>query len=171
MITIVRGILAIALSAGLVAACGGSDTDTSRDKAMEDAAAERGIDADVTLNEEGGQERIAINAGGGQVGRNLDLPAGFPADVRLPADWDIIAASSPLPGSHNLQALSEASSDDIIERIRARLSADGWAETASDSAAPGMARISLAKDDRIANFNIIENGGTRAIQIMVMPKP
>ncbi len=138
---------------------------------MEDAAARHGIDADVSLNGEGETEQIVINAGGGQVGRNLDLPSGFPDDIELPAAWDIIATGSPLPGSHSVQALSESSKEDIISNIRDRLTADGWTVMDSDSSMPHMARISLEKDDRMASFSVMENGDTRAVQILTMPKP
>ncbi|WP_430402443.1 hypothetical protein [Hyphomonas sp.] len=46
------GVLAIALASGLLAACSGSDS--TREQAMEDAAADHGIDADVTLSDDGG---------------------------------------------------------------------------------------------------------------------
>jgi len=164
-------VISIVLTAGLIAGCGGNDSGESGEQAMDEAAARYGIDADVTLSDTGEQEKVVINAGGSQVGQNLDLPAGFPDDIRLPADWNIIGASSPRPGSHNLQALSAASSDDIVREIRARLTETGWSETASASPAPGMARISLVKGDRMANFNIIENGGSRMIQILIMRKP
>jgi len=59
------GILAVALATGLMAACGGGDSNRSQEKAMEDAAARHGIDADVSLNGEGETEQIVINAGGG----------------------------------------------------------------------------------------------------------
>ena len=165
------GILSIALASGLLAACGGSDSNSTREQAMADSAAAHGIDADVTLNDDGETEKVVINAGGGQVGKNLDLPAGFPEDISLPAGWDIMSSSSPLPGSFNLQALSPDSAADILDTLRTRLTADGWTETASDSPTPAMSRINFEKDDRMANFNIIENGETRAVQILTMPKP
>jgi len=165
------GILAIALATDLLAACSGSDSNNSREKAMEDAAARHGIDADVSLNNKGEAEQMVINAGGSQVGRNLNLPAGFPDDIELPAAWDIIATGSPMPGSHSLQALSESSKEDIISDVRNRLMADGWTEMESDPSMPHMARISLEKGGRLASFNVIENGNTRAVQILIMPKP
>lgn len=87
------GVLAIALASGLLAACSGSDS--TREQAMEDAAADHGIDADVTLSDDGETEKVVINAGGGQVGMNLDLPDGFPDDISLPDGWDIMSSSSP----------------------------------------------------------------------------
>ena len=56
------GILSIALASGLLAACGGSDSNSTREQAMEDSAAAHGIDADVTLNDDGETEKVVINA-------------------------------------------------------------------------------------------------------------
>ncbi len=165
------GLSVIMLAAGLLAACGGSDTNAAREKAMEDAAAAHGINADVTVNDAGESEKIEINAGGGTVGRNLDLPAGFPDDINLPADWEVIAASSPMPGAHSVQILSDATRDEIMQTLRSRLTETGWSETSADIPAPSMARLGFEKGDRMANFNIIENGETRAVQVLTMPKP
>lgn len=161
----------IAGAAIMLASCGGSDSNETRERQMEEAAARHGIDADVTLDSSGETEKIVINAGGGQVGQGLDLPADFPSDVNLPSDWNIIAAAAPLPNAHSIQALSDKSTEDVVEDIRSSLSAEGWTETASDSPTPQMARINFEKEDRMANFNIIANGETRAVQVVTMPKP
>ena len=163
--------VATILALGTVAACGGSDNNTTREAEMESVAAEHGIDADVRLDASGEVDQVVINAGGGQVGKNLDLPTGFPDDIDLPEDWEIISASAPLPGSHSLQMLSVSTADEIIADLRSRMTASGWSEVAFSTPAPTMTQINFEKADQMANFNVIQNGDTRAIQILAMPKP
>lgn len=155
----------------LVAGCGGGDTKESREKAIEDAAARHGFDADVTVGDDGEPEKIVINQGGGQVGQNLDLPSGFPDDIKLPDDLSIMAASSPLPNGHSIQALSPRGVEETLANVRTKMSGEGWVEVATDSLTPQMSRINFEKDDRMANFNIIANGETSAVQLLTMPKP
>lgn len=161
----------VGASAILLAGCGGGDSNDAREKQMEDAAARQGIDADVTLDEKGEPAKIEIKQGGGTVGQGLDLPSGFPDDINLPGDWNVIAVTAPMPNAHSIQALSPETTEALLEDIRARLSGQGWTETAADSPTPAMSRIGFEKEGRMANFNIIENGETRAVQLVTMPKP
>ena len=167
----IKPFMMIGAAALLIAGCGGADSNESREKAMEDLAASQGIDADVTVNDDGETEKVVINAGAGQVGMNLDLPAGFPDDVKLPADWNIIGSSSPMPDMQNLQAMSEATTDEIVADLRSRLGDEGWTETGFEQPTPAMSQLGFEKGERIANFNIIENGETRMIQLATLPKP
>lgn len=160
----------IIAAAALLTGCGGG-SDDAREQKLEDIAARHGIDADVTLDASGEIEKVVINQGGSQVGQGLDLPDGFPDDISLPGDWNVMAASAPMPNGYSIQALSKDDAPTIIEGLRSRLGADGWAETVADTPTPHMSRIAFEKDDRMANFNIIENGETRAVQLLTMPKP
>lgn len=154
----------------LLSACGG-DTD-SREAAIEKEAKKHGVDADVTVDKNGDLETVAIKHGNAVVGQQLNLPDGFPAEIQLPSDWNMIA-SSPVPNidGFSVQALSEDDADTIVSTLRAALSADGWTETEADAPTPQMNRINFEKDDRMANFNIIANGETNAIQLMTMKRP
>lgn len=159
------------VAAILLASCGGSDSNEAREKQIEDTAAKYGVDVDVTLDEDGETDQIVINQGGAQVGQGLDLPSGFPDDISLPTAWNVMAASSPMPNGYSIQALSDSSASEIMGELRSRLTAEGWVETAADTPTPQMSRISFEKDDRMANFNILENGETRAVQLLTMPTP
>lgn len=161
----------ISIVAIFLASCGGSDSNEAREKQIEDTAAKYGVDVDVTLDTDGETERIVINQGGAQIGQGLDLPSGFPDDIKLPGSWNIMAASAPMPNGYSIQALSDNSASEVMEELRSRMIAEGWVETAADTPTPHMSRISFEKDDRMANFNILENGETRAVQLLTTPKP
>lgn len=166
-----RHAASISIAALFLASCGGSDSNEAREKQMEDTAARYGVDVDVTLDEDGETEQIVINQGGAQVGQGLDLPSGFPDDIDLPESWNVMAASAPMPNGYSIQALSDSPASEIMDELRSRLTAEGWIETAADTPTPQMSRISFEKDDRMANFNILENGETRAVQLLTMPTP
>lgn len=161
----------ISIAALILASCGGNDSNEAREKKMEDTAARYGVDVDVSLDEDGETEQVVINQGGGQVGQGLNLPPGFPNDITLPETWNIMAASAPMPNGYSIQALSDRSAAEIMDELRSRLTAEGWVETVADSPTSQMSRISFEKDDRMANFNILENGETRAVQLLTMPTP
>ena len=156
--------------AALLSACGG-DSD-SREAAIEKEAKKHGVDADVSVDKNGDVETIAIKSGNTVVGQNLNLPEGFPGDIRLPSDWNMIA-SAPVPNlsGFSVQALSEDDADTIVSSLRKTMTGDGWTETAADAPTPQMSRINFEKGDRMANFNIIANGDTNAVQLMTMKKP
>lgn len=154
-----------------LASCGGGDSNDAREKQMEEAAASHGIDADITLDDSGQPEKIEIKSGTGTIGQGLDLPDGFPEDISIPDDWNVIAVTAPMPNAHAIQALSENTLEALVEELRSQFESDGWTETAADTSVPHMSRINFEKDGRMANFNIIENGSSRAIQFMTMPKP
>ncbi|MEO1136458.1 MAG: hypothetical protein AAFW68_07595 [Pseudomonadota bacterium] len=150
-------------------ACGGGNE--AREQEIEREAARHGVDADVELNERGEVETVEIKGlGGTSVGSNLDLPADFPADVPVPADWSIMA-TTPAPGGYMVQALSGDDAQSIVDVMRASLSANGWAETSADTPTPQMRRIGFNKDDRMTNVIVTENGETHAVQIITIKTP
>lgn len=160
----------LALGAALLAGCGGG-TNEAREDNIEDTAARYGLDVEVNLDESGETDQVVINQGGGQVGQGLNLPDGFPGDIDFPIAWNVMAASSPMPNGYSIQALTESSTGDIVAELRERLAAKGWTETAFQAPTPQMSQIGFEKDERMANFNILENGETRAVQLVTMPKP
>ncbi len=169
MNTILRNIALVGAIA-LLSACGGESE--NREAAIEKEAKKYGIDADVTVDEKGDVKTVAIKRGNAVVGQHLSVPAEFPDDIKLPANWNMIA-SAPVPNLNgfSVQALSEDDAETILTNLRGSMSADGWTETVADQPTPQMSRINFEKDDRMANFNIIANGDTNAVQLMTMSKP
>ncbi len=154
----------------LLAACGGDNAET-REAKMEKEAKKHGIDADVSLDDDGNVETVEIKTGSGTVGRNLNLPDGFPSDVVLADSWQIMSVA-PAAGGYMVQALSSDSVDAVVSEIRSSFTDNGWTEVAFEQTAPNMSRIGFEKDDRMTNANIINSGGPQlAVQILTMKKP
>lgn len=155
----------------LVVACGGNDAPGDRERAMEDMAAKHGLDIDVDLDASGEVEQVIINAGAGQVGSGLSLPDGFPEDVAIPAEWNIISSSAPMPETYMVQTLTDDTSESILRGLRQDMSSAGWNESDFAEMTPQIWRINFDKDDRMTAFTITSNGETNAVQIVSMPKP
>ena len=155
----------------LVVGCGGDDSQEAREREMEETAAQHGIDLDVTVNDDGEMENVAINTGSGQLGSGLDLPASFPSDVILPDNLNIMFASAPGQDMHQVQALSPDTTDVVLATLRENLSGEGWTEIGAGEPAPVMSKIAFEKNGRLANFVITDSGDTRAVQLVTMPKP
>jgi hypothetical protein len=153
-------------------ACGGNDDLSSREQAMEDQAAALGIDADVTLDDEGKVDQVTVQGlGGATAGQNLDLPAGFPEDVPLNPDWNVTSVSPFPPAGYILQALSNESVEAARKGIRERFTAAGWTETASGQPSPQMTTLGFEKGDRMTNVNLIAAGRQLTVQLSTLPKP
>lgn len=159
------------LAALLLQACGGQNSTEAREKQMEEYAAKHGVAVDVELDERGGTKSVAINTPtGGQVGTNLKLPDGFPADVAVHPDEAIMSAV-PTPGGFMVQALTKGDAIELLAWHRAGLIAQGWSEEDAGPSAGGMQRASFKKDGRVAAVNFIPNGDGFAVQIVTMTLP
>lgn len=162
----------LALAAAGLAACGGSNDSETRERDMEDYAERHGVDADVEVDEQGEVESVAIKSPtGGQYGKDLKLPDGFPDDVPVSPDWSIVAATPMPQGGYSLQAMSAETMEAALETVRARMTAQGWAETAMESASPQMRRLSFEKDARMTSINLIDAGDGVSVQLLTMDQP
>ncbi|GJL95625.1 MAG: hypothetical protein DHS20C05_20300 [Hyphococcus sp.] len=165
--------IAVAAAATLLASCGGGKDDAaSREAQIEKEAAKHGIDADVTVDDKGDVETVELKHGNTVVGNNVSLPDGFPEDIVIPSDWNVMA-SAPVPGvsGFSIQALSNDDADTILATVRKSMTANGWSEISDGAPAAAMARAGFEKDGRMATFAIIPNGETNAVQLMTMKKP
>ncbi|MEX6632978.1 hypothetical protein [Hyphococcus lacteus] len=158
-------------SAVFLAACGGDDSANTKEKNIEDAAKAHGIDLDATVDAKGDTEKLEIKQGASRIGKNLDLPPDFPADVFISSDWNIMGTIPVPTGGYSIQSMSSDEADVIVKLVRERMIAEGWDEVSSDSPMPQMSRIGFEKDDRMASFNVMENGATRMVQMVTTTKP
>ena len=170
-----RTAMTLGAAFAVLAACGPSDSSNeATERAMENAAARHGVDADVELDSSGDVKSVVINNGvGGKVGANLELPADFPDDIFVPETWNILM-TSPVPGQSqgfSMQALSSGSQQEIAAEIRENMTSNAWSETGTNAPVPHMLGIQFEKDARLASFNIVENGDTFMIQMSTMEKP
>jgi hypothetical protein len=154
----------------LLASCGGNDNE-SRENQIEAQAKEYGIDADVTVGDDGEVTNAVIKQpGGAQVGNNLQLPEGFPEDVPIPSDWTVMA-TSPAPGGFMVNAMTDATADEAVAGIREQLTAQGWTESGFSQPNAMMTQVGFSKDDRMTNLNLMDTGDARNVSLVTMTKP
>lgn len=164
-ITTIAAVAALALTA-----CGGGTPAESNDeKPAQTSERERGS-ASAALEKLGDETKIVQNRGGSQAGSNLNLPDGFPDDVTLPANMNVISTSTPLPNTQMIMGVTPSMPDAVLEEIRANLTGAGWSEAAFQQLTPQMAKVDFEKDGRMANVTITQNGDTSMVQLMTGPK-
>lgn len=155
----------------LLGACGGADSDTARENAIEKAAKRQGFDVDATISDDG-TEKIEVRQGAATMGRNLDRPSELPDDIHLPANWEIMAFSPVPPSGYSVQAMTDDSPEDIIDELRREMLAEGWTEPEQGPELPGpMKRQAFEKGKRLATFTIVENGDGQTVQLMALTLP
>ena len=166
-----RGVWVLLSAALLLVSCGGGDND-SREAQMEAMAKKHGIDADVSLDEDGEVASVVIEQGygGARVGTNLELPDGFPDDVPVSSDWTIMAVS-PTPGGYMINGSTERTVDEALAAVRQQLTAEGWTETGFSNSNSVMTQVGFSKDERITNINLMDTGANRSVQLVTMQKP
>jgi hypothetical protein len=139
---------------------------------MEDQARRYGINADVTLDEQGGVNQVSVDGvGGAKAGQNLDLPAGFPEDVPLGNGWNIVGVSPAPLGGFMIQAMTTGAIAEVAAGTSGRLIAAGWTQTAATQLTPQMIQLDFEKGSRIANVNLIDAGQQITVQLATMQKP
>ncbi|MEO0398376.1 MAG: hypothetical protein AAF224_03010 [Pseudomonadota bacterium] len=157
------------IAAGLLAACDGGST-AEREAKIEREAAKYGVDADVTLDDDGEVKSVTLKNGATTVGSDIALPDGFPKDIPIPASWNVMM-TAPVGEGYSLQALSDDSADGIVAAVRSGMEANGWTEKEGRQAAAMMRQLGFEKNDRLATFNVIPNGAGHAVQMATMKKP
>lgn len=168
----ITSLAAILGASALLAACGGGDNTSAKEKKIEEYAAKHGVDADVELDEKGEVKSVTVNNGlGAKVGNNLDLPADFPKDVHVSGDWSVMAISPAPQGGFMLNATTTSSVDDTLSAIREKMAANGWSVENEDQPNAMMNRIGFVKDDRLASFNLINTGAQLNVQLVTMKRP
>lgn len=160
----------------LMAGCGQPEQDAdARARQMEQMAAERGIDIDVSIDAETGEEQVVIDQGLGgmqaQTGKNLSLPASFPDDVPVIPGVSIYSANE-TPVGFMVQGMTDQSAEQIAAYYAAELPKLGWEPAEPQPGAGPMSRVGFKKDNRIASVTVIESDtspNTLQLGVMTMP--
>ncbi len=154
----------------LLAACGGGND--AKEQKIEDYAAQHGVDADVELDAKGEVKSVTVNNGmGAMVGDNLDLPDGFPGDIHVSDNWSVMSTSRIPQSGFIVTAMTGASVEDTASEIREKMIANGWAVENEDQPNEMMTQMGFTKDNRVANFNLLNTGGRLNIQLSTMTRP
>ncbi|KFN52041.1 hypothetical protein N790_03670 [Arenimonas malthae CC-JY-1] len=163
-------LLAAALAAVLLAACGKAEEkadETLVEKAIE---ASSGQHAEVDIAD--GQQTVTIETEEGTYvatsGDDVRLPDTFPADVRLPEDGRLVTAMS-LGEAVSVSQRSPRAAALVFAEFRQAQVAQGWTESAVLEQAP-IYVAGFTKDQRRmeANFVAEADGGT-TLAVTVQP--
>lgn len=168
-----RAVLGISAVSIALAACGSSDapTGSNADGASETSTTSPSNGSAAEALEKLGDKQVVVqNQGGAQAGSNLSLPDGFPDDVSLPTDMNVVSTSTPLPDTQMIMGITPSTPASVIEAFRANMSDNGWTESGFQEMTPQMTRIDFEKGERMANVTVTLNGDTSAVQLMTGPK-
>ncbi len=104
-----------------------------------------------------------------QGGSNLAVPTGFPDDIPMYPQINIVAASQMPSQGFMLQGLTSDTVDQVAAFYVARMTAAGWTHESPQQAA-NMKVLPFKKDKRTASVNLIGAQGTTVqLTTMVMP--
>jgi hypothetical protein len=145
--------LFVLLALGL-SACGNSEEAAS--EALAEQALEASTGADVDIEEEDGVHRVTARTEQGELvhstGENVPLPDGFPSDITLPADHQVMSVMTMGPATSVVLRSPEPASE-IFSQLRRDQAAAGWKETMSMQGADGS-MLGFEKDGRSLLVNL-----------------
>ncbi len=142
-------ILALGLSA-----CGNSQEAAS--EALAEQALEATTGAEIDVENEDGVHRVTARTEQGELvhssGENVPLPDGFPTDITLPADYQVMSVMTMGPATSIVMRSPEPAAE-IFSQLRDGQAGSGWKETMSMQGAEGS-MLGFEKDGRTALFNL-----------------
>lgn len=143
-----RALLAVAVSAVLLAACGKAQESAS--EALAEQALEAQTGAEVDIETEDGASTVTMETAEGKLehsaGENLPLPDDFPDDVVLPDDYTVVSVMKMGP-SRSVVLRSRETMATLYDQYRTGQADQGWKETMSMQGAEGAA-LGFEKDKR-----------------------
>jgi hypothetical protein len=143
-----RKLLAVAVFAVLLAACGKAQESAS--EALAEQALEAQTGAEVDLDTEDGVSTLTMETDEGQlqhsVGENVPLPEDFPKDVVLPDDYTVVSVMKMGP-SQSVVLRSRETMATLYDQYKAGQTGNGWKETMSMQGPEGAA-LGFEKDKR-----------------------
>ena len=147
-------LLSVATLALGLSACGKSQEQAS--ETLAEKALEASTGADVDIENEDGVQRVTARTEQGELvhstGENVPLPAGFPTDVTLPADYKVVSVMTMGPATSVVLQSAEPASE-IFTQLREGQADDGWKESMSMQGADGS-MLGFEKDGRTVLFNL-----------------
>jgi len=143
-----RHLLAVAVFAVLLAACGKAQESAS--EALAEQALEAQTGAEVDLDTDDGVSTLTMETDEGQlqhsVGENVPLPDDFPKDVVLPDDYTVVSVMKMGP-SQSVVLRSRETMATLYDEYKAGQASKGWKETMSMQGPEGAA-LGFEKDKR-----------------------
>ena len=120
-----RYLLVLSVAALCVAGCGQSPGERLAEAALEASTGQK-----VDVSEDGGKDTLKTDRGEMKIsgGEGATLPAGFPQDVYLPADYKV-SSSMELPGAMVVSLETEGQVAAMAADASKRMQAQGWKQT------------------------------------------
>lgn len=135
-----KPLICAAVFALALGACGRAADEAAEAAAERAIAAEAGGDADVDIESQDGQQSITVGTADGQLrhvsGDNVALPADFPTDIALPADYAVLSVMTMGP-SLSVVLRSPGDPTDVYAKLRADQASQGWKELLSMESSEG----------------------------------
>jgi hypothetical protein len=149
-----RTLLAVAVFAVLLAACGKAQESAS--EALAEQALEAQTGAEVELDTEDGVSTVTMQTEEGQlqhsVGENVPLPENFPRDVVLPDDYTVVSVMKMGP-TQSVVLRSRETMATLYDHYKTGQTDRGWKETMSMQGAEG-ASLGFEKGKRGVLVNL-----------------
>lgn len=149
-----RALLAVAVSAILLAACG--KTQESASEALAEQALEAQARVGADLGTDDGVDTVTLRTDQGPLqhstGENVPLPDDFPRDVVLPAEFTVVSVMKMGP-SQSVVLRSRETLTTLYDQYRTGQADHGWKETLSMQGAEG-ASLGFEKDERDMLVNL-----------------
>ncbi|HEU0153129.1 MAG TPA: hypothetical protein VFQ84_07275 [Arenimonas sp.] len=150
----IRTLSLLALLAALSTGCGRSQDQAA--EALAEEALEASTGAEIDIENKDGVNRVTARTEQGELvhssGENVPLPANFPADVRLPADYAVMSVMTMGPATSVVMRSPEPMSE-LFTGMRRDQAAGGWKETMSMQGADGS-MLGFEKDGRSLLVNL-----------------
>lgn len=144
-----RQLMFVAIAAVGLAGCGESNSE-----AAAEAMAGQVLGQDVEIDEEG--ETVTIGGLRMTSGDSAKVPAGFPEDVYLPADYTL-ASVMESKESTTLQMTTEVAADALYADAVEAMTRQGWTSSLSMPPTDGMGIATFQKENRHASISVDEN--------------
>lgn len=166
-----RWMVVVAPMVSLLSGCGGgTETQEERDRKAEAYAKSLGANVAVSTNPDGSRSVAVGGPGGAQGGMNLAKPDGFPDDVPIYPQLNIVASNG-LPGQgFMLQGQTADGLQQVADFYTAQMTTAGWTGEAATEQLPTMRVLPFKKGNRTAHINLIAGNGT-TVQLTTMTMP
>jgi hypothetical protein len=173
-------IMSFSLTGALaLAGCGGSGSvaDKAAEEIIEQQARQDGQEVDVELNSDGGTFTVKAKEDGTQINfgeQGATLPEGWPADVPVAEGIKIsMSQSSTSDGQFIVTGSVGKPVADLVDFYKQALVENGWAEeevTSMNMQGMNMSNLRYTKDSRTATANIVQQGDTTQLTLVVEGK-
>jgi hypothetical protein len=148
-------VLTAAFAALALAACGKSPSERLAEAAIEAGTGQKAdVDADsgaVTFKTDKGDMKVVSGA-------SAKLPASFPKDVYLPAEY-VVASSMEMPGALVVELDAPGKVGPLFAEAGKRMAAEGWKQRVAMQQSADSQVAVYEKDKRSATLSLYDNEG------------